>query len=78
MAIGMTTLVETRNFQVIKYRHGTEITNRLTGKSVYLQPGDDEWAFLGPLEQLEEEHGSLDNCHMLVDHICDAYDTVSE
>lgn len=73
MAIGMTTLIETRNYVVTKFRHGTELTDRITGNTVYLQPGDDEWSLLGPLEQLEEDHGSLHNCLNLVDMIVDQY-----
>lgn len=48
MAFGMTTLIETRNYEVIKYRTGTGLVDRPTGNTVYLQPGDDEWALLGP------------------------------
>lgn len=73
MAIGMTTLIETRNFEVIKYRTGTELVDRLTGSTIYLQPGDDEWALLGPLEQLEEAHGTLGACMADVDRIVEPY-----
>jgi hypothetical protein len=73
MSIGMTTLIETRNFTVIKYRHGTELTDRLTGASTYLQPGDDEMAFLTELEALEEKYQDLHNCLSLVDNLVDPY-----
>lgn len=75
MALGMKTLVETRNYTITKYRTGSEITDRLFGTSVYLQPGDDEWALLNPLEALEERYGSLDDHHDLVDRIAAEYFT---
>lgn len=75
MAFGMTTLIETRNYEVIKYRTGTGLVDRPTGNTVYLQPGDDEWALLGPLEQLEEDHGSLSAAMYLVDLIVEPYFT---
>jgi hypothetical protein len=60
MALGMKVIIETRDYVVTKYRHGTELTDRLTGKEIYFQPGEDELSFLSELEAIEESEAIAD------------------
>ncbi|QIG69949.1 hypothetical protein EVB84_005 [Rhizobium phage RHph_Y48] len=72
MAIGVTKLFETRNYVVHAYRHGAGIVDRLTGKEVYFQPGDDTLTFLTALEAIEEEHPP-EKWDVLRDIVCSEY-----
>lgn len=60
------TLISTPAFTAVKHSTGTTITDRFTGKDVYLQPGDDENTFLNTLELMEEnETDTVENCNNL-------------
>lgn len=63
-------LVFTPAYEVTKHSTGTTITDRFSGREVYLQPGDDEMLFLIELEELEERETDTEEN---VNRLCEVY-----